>query len=90
MYQNQYSQQKRMNQPPQVLSTKDNAYITDALSWELLAAKKAYSFSCQCSDQQVKHQIEQLSQLHQTHYQALLNHLSSQEYENQNYQQFKQ
>ena len=88
MYQNQYSQQKSMKQPPPVLSTKDDAYLTDDLSWELLAAKIADSFACQCSDQQVKHQLEQLSQLHQTHYHALLSHLSPNDYDNQNYQQF--
>lgn len=90
MYQNQYSQQKRMSQPPQVLSTKDDAYLTDALSWELLAAKKAHSFASQCSNQQVKHQVEQLCQLHQQHYNILLNHLSTnrQDFENQNYPHF--
>ncbi|HBN97090.1 MAG TPA: hypothetical protein DDZ66_12390 [Firmicutes bacterium] len=90
MYQNQYSQQQRMSQPPAVLSTKDNAYLTDALSWELLAVKKAHSFASQCSDQQVKHQLEQLCQLHQQHYHTLLNHLSNnqQDYENQTYPHF--
>ncbi|HKM42454.1 MAG TPA: hypothetical protein VJZ70_00495 [Limnochordia bacterium] len=90
MYQNQRSQQQRMNQPPRVLSTKDDAYLTDALSWELLAAKKAHSFASQCSDQQVKHQVEQLCQLHQQHYHTLLNHLSNhqQDYENQTYPHF--
>lgn len=90
MYQNQHMQQKRMSQPPAVLSTKDDAYLTDALSWELLAAKKAHSFASQCSDQQVKHQLEQLCQLHQQHYHTLLNHLSGneQDYANQTYPHF--
>ncbi len=88
--QNQYSQQNRMSQPPAVLSTKDDAYLTDALSWELLAAKKANSFASQCSDQQVKHQIEQLCQLHEQHYRTLLSHLSDnqQGQANQNYPHF--
>lgn len=90
MYQDQHSQQKGMNQPPRVLSTKDSAYLTDALSWELLAAKKAYSFATQCSDQQVKHQLEQISQLHHAHYHTLLNHLSTnqqdQYFDHQQYQ----
>lgn len=90
MYQNQHSQQKRMSQPPRVLSTKDDAYLTDALSWELLASKKAHSFASQCSDQQVKHQLEQLCHLHQTHYETLLSHLSTnhQGYENQTHPHF--
>ncbi|NMA61134.1 MAG: hypothetical protein GX956_04520 [Firmicutes bacterium] len=92
MYHDQYSRQQRMSQPPRMLSTKDCAYLTDALSWELLAAKKAYSYASMCSDQQIKHQLEQVSELHQTHYDLLLNHLSSTEHDHnhysyQNYQQ---
>jgi len=90
MYQNQYSQQQRMTQPPAVLSTKDDAYLTDALSWELLAVKKAHSLASQCSDQQVKHQLEQICQLHQQHYNTLLSHLSGSQpdYTNQSYPHF--
>ncbi|NLJ80179.1 MAG: hypothetical protein GX335_04040 [Firmicutes bacterium] len=78
MHQDQYfSPQQRMSQPPRMLSTKDCAYLTDALAWELLATKKAYHLAQQCSDQQIKHQLEQVSSLHQTHYDVLLNHLTS-------------
>lgn len=92
MYQDQYSRSQRMSQPPQMLSTKDCAYLTDALSWELLAAKKAYSYASMCSDQQVKHQLEQIGELHQTHYDLLLNHLNTKQHDHnhyhyQNYQQ---
>lgn len=92
MYRDQYSQQSRMNQPPKVLSTKDCAYLTDALSWELLAAKKAYHFASQCTDQQVKHQLEQISHLHQTHYDILLNHLNTSQHDHTHggYQQYSQ
>ncbi|NLL42608.1 MAG: hypothetical protein GX251_04640 [Firmicutes bacterium] len=90
MYRNQQQQQRR-SQPPPILSTKDDAYLTDALSWELLAAKKAHSFASQCSDNQVKYQAEQLCQMHQRHYNILLNHLSTdqqQYYEDQSYPHF--
>ncbi len=85
MYQNQPSRGQRMTQPPRMLSTKDCAYLTDALSWELLAAKKAHTFAMQCSDVQVKNQLEQIGQLHQTHYDILLNHLNSGESDQQYY-----
>lgn len=88
MYRDHYSQtnQQRMSQPPQMLSTKDCAYLTDALSWELLAAKKAYNFAQMCSDQQVKAQLEQIGQLHQTHYDILLNHLNTTQHDHTHYQ----
>lgn len=91
MYQDQYSRQQRMSQPPRVLSTKDCAYLTDALSWELLATKKAYHLARQSSDQQIKHQLEQISNLHQTHYDLLLNHLTTSQHDHHHsYQQFQQ
>lgn len=92
MYRGSYTQQYRMNQPPRVLSTKDCAYLTDALSWELLAAKKAYSLASQCSDQQIKHQLEQISQLHQTHYDILFNQLNTTEHDHEHsgYQGYRQ
>ena len=92
MYRERYSQQYRMNQPPRVLSTKDCAYLTDALSWELLAAKKAHFMASQCSDQQIKQQLEQISQLHQTHYDILLNQLNTTEHDHEHfgYQGFRQ
>ena len=92
MYRQGYSQQYRMNQPPRVLSTKDCAYLTDALSWELLAAKKAYFLASQCSDQQIKHQLEQICQLHQTHCDILLNQLNTSEHDHDhfNYQSYRQ
>lgn len=88
MYHNQYSQQTRMNQPPKVLSTKDCAYLNDALSWELLAAKKAYAFASQCSDQQVRNQLEQLSELHHSHYEILLNHLTTSQHDHNHFGQY--
>lgn len=78
MYREQYSQ-PRMSQPPDMLTNKDSAYLSDALSWELLAAKKAYHMSLECQDNQIRRQLEQLSDMHQTHYEILLNHFRPQQ-----------
>lgn len=37
-------QQAMMAQPPEMISTKDALYLTDALSWNLLAMKKSTFF----------------------------------------------
>ncbi len=82
MYHNQFTsggQQHSYSQPPQVLSTKDTLYITDALSWELLAAKKAHSMAGECQDPQIRQKLQQMSHMHQQHYQVLLNHLQPQQ-----------
>lgn len=94
MHKDHYShQQRKMSSPPQgVLSTKDCAYLTDALSWELLATKKAHNMAMQCSDRQIKHKLEQIGNLHQNHYNILLNHLTTSQHDHshQSYQNFPQ
>jgi hypothetical protein len=72
---NPQNQQGIMQQPPQVVSTKDASYLTDMLSWNLLAMKKAHFFAGQCQDIEVKTELEKCGQMHQRHYQTLLNHL---------------
>jgi len=81
-----------MNEPPQVITNKDLLYLQDALSWELLASKKAYHFATECQDPQIRQQLEHLAGVHQQHYQTLLKHLqthSQPQFTNQ-YQQFNQ
>lgn len=65
-----------MQQPPQMITSKDLMYIKDMLSWNLLAVKKASFLAQHCQDQQVKAELEQCSQMHQQHYNKLLNYLS--------------
>ena len=92
MYREGYTQQYRMGQPPRVLSNKDCNYLTDALSWELLASKKAHFLARKCSDKPIKHQQEQISQQHQTHYDILLTQLNTTEHDHDHfgYQGYRQ
>lgn len=71
------NQQMVMQQPPSVISVKDQLYLTDMLSWNLLAMKKAHFFASQCSDQEVKAELDKAGQMHQRHYQMILNHLQN-------------
>ena len=75
---NQMQQQGIMPQPPNIVTSKDHLYITDMLSWNLLAAKKAHTLAGQCADPEVKTAIEQAGQMHQRHYQKILSHLQNQ------------
>jgi hypothetical protein len=68
--------QQRMNQPPAFVSTKDLAYLTDAMSWELLAMKKCHQFSQQCKDNEIKQTIDKAGRMHSQHYERLLKHLN--------------
>lgn len=69
------NQQAVMSQPPDVMTTKDSLYISDMLSWNLLAMKKAHFFAQQCQIPAVKNAITEAANLHQRHYEKLLQHL---------------
>ena len=71
------TQQNVMSQPPNIISTKDELYLTDILSWNLLAMKKAHFYATQCQDPEVKAALDQAGQMYQRHYQKVLNHLQN-------------
>ncbi len=64
-----------MQQPPEIVTTKDLSYIKDGLSWELLAAKKFAMYAQMAQDKGIKDLCGALAKMHQTHYQKLLTHL---------------
>ncbi|MBU7595413.1 hypothetical protein [Metabacillus halosaccharovorans] len=89
MQQQNYQQQTQpgmMQQTPNVVTTKDQLYLTDMLSWNLLAMKKAHFFASQCQNQQVKTQLEKVGQMHEQHYQKILGHLQPQQQSSQSSQ----
>lgn len=67
--------QTNFPQPPDILSTKDHLYIEDMLSWNLDIIKKAHAYASMCQDQDVMQAMNRTCQLHQRHYQDILNHL---------------
>ncbi|MBU8880831.1 hypothetical protein BGM26_17910 [Bacillus sp. FJAT-29790] len=75
---NMQNQQGVMQQPPAVISTKDSMYLTDMLSWNLLAVKKAHFYAQQCQCQELKAEFERCGQMHQRHYDQILTHLNPQ------------
>lgn len=90
MYQTyQETTQGRMGEPPRVITKKDLLYLQDALSWELLASKKAHHFAGECEDTHIKQCLEDLATKHEQHYQLLLKHLQPQS-QNQNINQYSQ
>ncbi|RHW39028.1 hypothetical protein D1B31_13780 [Neobacillus notoginsengisoli] len=82
------NQQGVMQQPPNVLSGKDELYLTDMLTWNLMAAKKAHFYAQHCQIEAMRAEAEKVGQMHQLHYEKILGHLSA--HENQNAQQYMQ
>ena len=66
-----------MHEPPNVITTKDLAYLKDALSWELLAAKKCRAYAGACSNQEITRQMNGLGSMHQNQYERLLKYVQS-------------
>ncbi|MFZ0443168.1 MAG: hypothetical protein WAM95_00655 [Bacillus sp. (in: firmicutes)] len=83
---NTQNQQILYQQPPAVISTKDSLYLTDMLSWNLLAMKKAHFYAQHCENAELKTEFDRCGQMHQRHYERILNHLNTQ---NQNQAQYK-
>ncbi|MCH5585705.1 hypothetical protein MK805_12190 [Shimazuella sp. AN120528] len=59
------------------ISSKDLQYLSDEMSWELIAFKKCHHFAGEVQDQQIKAAIDKIGAIHQQHYQALLQCLQS-------------
>jgi hypothetical protein len=72
--QNQAASKPVMMTPPNIITTKDLSYLRDAMSWELLAAKKCAHFANECTDAKVAQAIHRVGQMHIRHYQQLLRH----------------
>ncbi|MCM3570923.1 hypothetical protein M3183_22885 [Neobacillus mesonae] len=58
------NQQAVMTEPPEIMSTKDHLYLTDMLSWNLLAMKKIHFFAQQSQNPHVKAALEQAGLMH--------------------------
>ncbi|CDQ19316.1 hypothetical protein SAMN05192559_10131 [Halobacillus karajensis] len=71
-------QSQPMSQVPNIVSTKDQLYLSDMLSWNLNACKKAHFFAQNCQTPEIKAALEEAGQMHQRHYDKLLKHLDTQ------------
>jgi hypothetical protein len=69
------NQQQFMQQPPFVISTKDLMYLEDMMSWNLNVIKKVNYFAQHVKDQEIQNRLHQMCQMHENHYQKLLNHM---------------
>ncbi|MBH0231004.1 hypothetical protein [Halobacillus yeomjeoni] len=72
-------QAQPMPQVPDIVSTKDQLYISDMLSWNLLACKKAHFFAQNCQTPEIQAALEEAGQMHQRHYDKILSHLDTQQ-----------
>lgn len=57
------------------ITEKDLAYMKDQMSWELLAAKKAYQYAHQTADPECRSLMFQVAEQHQRNLERVLQHL---------------
>ncbi len=62
-----------MNNVPEMISTKDLDYISDMLNWNLTLIKKINHFTNEVSQEDIKEEFINISNMHQKHYNMLLN-----------------
>lgn len=72
------------------LTTKDLLYLSDELSWELLAMKKCYHFAQEAQDLEIRNMLNQIGRQHQKHYELLLAQLQTAAQQSQHDQQSQQ
>jgi spore coat protein CotF len=73
----QNQSQQILPQPPNIVTVKDSLYLTDMLSWNLIAMKKAHFFAKQCHDPEISAVLNKVGKMHQKHYQTVLTHLNT-------------
>ena len=71
------TQQNQMPQAPNVITSKDLLYITDMMSWNLMAMKKAHFYESQCQIPEVSQAMKEICEMHERHYHKILNHLGN-------------
>ena len=62
-----------MNEVPNIISTKDLAYIEDALNWTFTCCKKINTFIDMVSNKEIKKMLNDTKTMYEKHYDELLN-----------------
>ena len=79
LFSQQKDQQMMFPEPPKMISTKDFSYLSDMMSWNLMAAKKMHWAAQTCQLPDLKKEFEAAEQMHSNHYDELLKQLKQNE-----------
>jgi len=70
-----------MDTVPQIISTKDLAYLSDMFEWNITALKQINHFIGEVNDSEVKETLERLRNMHEDHLHFIISILKKEEYE---------
>lgn len=72
-----------MNTVPNIISTKDLAYLEDMFNWNMNASKKAFHFEKEVQDMDVKNILGECAKMHASICQKIIELLKKGEDENE-------
>lgn len=61
-----------MNTVPNIISTKDLAYLEDMFNWNFTASKKAHHFVSEVKDEDIRKIMEEAAIMHANHAKKIL------------------
>jgi len=70
-----------MDTIPQIISTKDLAYLSDMFQWNETAFKQINHFIGEVQDEQVKELLERFRNMHEDHMNFIISILKKEEYD---------
>lgn len=70
-----------MNSVPQMISTKDFAYLSDMFEWNYTAFKQINHYVQEVQDEQIKELFERIRNMHEDHMNFIISILKKEEYE---------
>lgn len=72
-----------MDTVPQIISTKDLAYLSDMFEWNETAFKQINHFIDEVHDEQVKELLERFRNMHEDHIRFIISILKKEEYDDE-------
>ena len=70
-----------METVPQIISTKDLAYLTDMFEWNCNAFKQINHFINEVKDEEIKELLERFRNMHEDHLNFIISILKKEEYD---------
>lgn len=77
-----------MDTVPQIISTKDLAYLSDMFEWNCNAFKQINHFINEVKGEEVKELLERLRNMHEDHLRFIVSILKKEEYEECEYDDY--
>lgn len=70
-----------MDTVPQIISTKDLAYLSDMFEWNYNAFKQINHFISEVKDKEINELLERIRNMHEDHLQFIISILKKEEYD---------